>query len=529
MDSSVICKCSLLTSRFILGALLLLPSVRAGLAQNSPSSPGGATVAALRNTTRAIVLDVIVTDKSGKPVSDLSWKDFSVLEGDSPQLVALFERPDQHRFSIPTTEGKTSERRNQSRPSAVTILVIDESNDSSLDPARSHEAVAKFLRNYGPRLPQPAALLTVAGSQLELLHDYTEDASTLQQVLERHATDFSARKATNSSPISETERLLNALNALKKIAAANMNFAGRKNVIWIGPAFPAFDFSQFKFSQNKSPVSTTGADSDFQRRLVDTVPQIASEIWDARLAIYSVDPRGLQGTAPTATDASGGTHFSETIAAQTGGKVFFNRNDADVAIAASMADGSDYYTLSYYPQNDWDKKFRNLRVTVARPGLETRTREGYYATLDTTHDEATLISEFTAAVSNPLPYRGLGVSVTYKLQSGTPRMARYTISVDRHDLSWQSTPDGNRRCEITAVVASISRKDPVVKSDIRGLEGTIKSDRFEKQMDEPMLFTFTAEFPSDDGRLRVVVRDNKAGRIGTADLNAGESSKAKFR
>jgi VWFA-related protein len=525
MDSSAIWKCSLPTRRFILGALLLLPSVR-GLAQNSPSSQDGGTAAILRNTTRSVVLDVIVTDKSRKPVSDLSWKDFTVLEDNSPQLVALFERPDQHRFLIPTTEGKTSERRDQSRPPAVTILVIDESNTSSLDPARSRDMVTKFLRNYGPRLPQPAALVTVtdmqSGPRLELLHDYTEDASTLQQALERHVADFPARQATDSASSGESSRLLDAFSSLEKIAAANMNFAGRKNVIWIGPAFPNFDLSQTKIATGAS-----GADSDLQSRLMKTVPQIANEIWDARLAIYSVDPRGLQGTAPTATDASGGTHFSETIAAQTGGKVFFNRNDADVAIAASITDGSDYYTLSYYPQNDWDGKFRNLRVTVARPGLETHTRSGYYATPDTTHDEATLIPELTAAVNNPLPYRGLGVSVSYKLQSGTPRLARYTIAVDRHDLSWLSMPDGNRHCEITAVVASASHKDPVIKDDIKSLEGTVKSDRFEKQMDEPMLFTFTAEFPSGEGQLRVVIRDNKTGRIGTADLNAGESSKAK--
>jgi VWFA-related protein len=507
------------------GVLILFFSgfIVLGLPQN-PSSQNAS--ASLRNTTRAIVLDVIVNDKSGKPVSDLSWKDFTVLEGNAPQLVALFERPDQHRFSIPTTEGKTNERRDQSRTPAVTILVIDESNASSLDPARSREVVTKFLRNYGPRLPQPTALLTIAGTQLELLHDYTEDASTLQQALERHAADFPAREATNN-PTSD-ERLLNALSCLEKIAAANMNFAGRKNVIWIGSAFPAFDLSQSGFSQTATPASATGSNSDLQSRILRAVPRIANEIWDAQLAIYNVDPRGLQGTAPTANDASGGTRFSETIAAQTGGKVFFNRNDADVAIAASMTDGSDYYTLSYYPQNDWDGKFRNLRVTVGRPGLETRTRSGYYATPDTNHDEATLISELTTAASNPLPYRGLGVSVSYKLQSGAPRMAHYTIAVDRHDLSWQSTPDGNRRCEITAVVASASRKGPVAKDDIKGLEGTVKSDRFEKQMDEPMLFTFTAEFPSDEGRLRVVVRDNRTGRIGTADLNAGESSKAKF-
>jgi hypothetical protein len=112
-------------------------------------------------------------------------------------------------------------------------------------------------------------------------------------------------------------------------------------------------------------------------------------------------------------------------------------------------------------------------------------------------------------------------------------MARYTIAADRHDLGWQPAtepaPNGDRRCSIMVVAMSVSRKSRVVKNDIKALEATVKSGKFEKQMDKPMLFTFTAELPPDAVRLRVVVRDDRTGNIGTADLNVNEPTVANIR
>jgi hypothetical protein len=46
---------------------------------------------------------------------------------------------------------------------------------------------------------------------------------------------------------------------------------------------------------------------------------------------------------------------------ETGGKLFFNRNDVDAEIRRSQLLGSEYYTLTYQPHDgDADGKFRRV-------------------------------------------------------------------------------------------------------------------------------------------------------------------------
>lgn len=491
-------------------------------AQDSAASEQG-PITTLRSTTRMVVLDVVVTDKSGRPVSTLTRSDFTITEDKTPQVIADFERPDQHRYSVTTEDSRTGERERSGRnvASAVTILVIDCLNTEFLDTAYAREMVTKYLRTHGPRLPQPTAIMMITDTQLEVVHDYTEDAAALEEALKRHAAEFPFRYGSSQTVLGDLDRLQDTLNSLEKIAAANMNFAGRKNVIWISQGFPSLNLS----TTSGLNRDATGPDADLRRRLTDAVTTTANEMWDARLAVYTIDPRGLKVLGPSAMDVPTGMKTFESIAPQTGGKIFLNRNDVDVAMANSVDDGSDYYTLSYYPKNtEWDGNFRAIHVTMARPDLQARTRTGYYAKAEQPDTDTKIDRELAEAVKNPLAYRGLGMTVSYKILGGTPRQARYTIAADRHDLGWQRAPDGDRRCSVMLVAMSVSRKERVVKNDIKALEGTVKEAKFDKEMGKPMLFTFTGDLPADAARVRVVVRDEKTGKIGTADLSVAQGA-----
>ena len=171
-----------------------------------------------------VVLDVAVTDKSGRPVSNLTRSDFTITEDKTPQMTADFERPDQHRYSIATEDGKPDERERSGRSvaSAVTILVIDCLNTEFTDTAYAREMVTKYLRTHGPRLAQPTAIMMIADTQLELVHDYTEDAAALEEALTRQAAEFPVRHGS-SQTVGDLDRLQDTLNSLEKIAAANMN------------------------------------------------------------------------------------------------------------------------------------------------------------------------------------------------------------------------------------------------------------------------------------------------------------------
>ena len=233
----------------LLATLLALPCF-----SQDPSPSQETPITTLRTSSRLVVLDVVVADKSGKPASPLSKDDFMILEDGKPQTIASFENPETHKYAIPKLDAQQADRRTQNVSSALTILVIDGLNTPLVDQAYAREAVAKFLRGHGPKLTQPTSLMLVTDTRLELVHDYTQDAGALLDALKRNKAELPFRHGANDYALGETERLLDILSCLERIAAANMNYAGRKNVVWIGQGFPVLNFS--RMGDTAAPASS---------------------------------------------------------------------------------------------------------------------------------------------------------------------------------------------------------------------------------------------------------------------------------
>src|SRR2546429_9446584 len=69
-----------------------------------------------------------------------------------------------------------------------------------------------------------------------------------------------------------------------------------------------------------------------------------------------------------------------TLALQTDGRAIVNRNDLATGMAQIVRDTSAYYLLGYNStQAPSDGKFHEIKVRVKRPGLQLRSRKGYWA------------------------------------------------------------------------------------------------------------------------------------------------------
>jgi hypothetical protein len=109
-------------------------------------------------------------------------------------------------------------------------------------------------------------------------------------------------------------------------------------------------------------------------------------------AIYALDPRGLStGEFDVTDNASIGIKESQDflratqdtlqiLAANTDGRAIINRNDLDRGLKQVVRDTSAYYLLGYNsPLTAPDGKFHEIKVKVKRPGLQVRSRKGYWA------------------------------------------------------------------------------------------------------------------------------------------------------
>jgi VWFA-related protein len=481
-------------------------------AQESHDSIAPQATQTLRSSARLVVLDVVVTDKAGNPVNNLAKNDFTIVEDGVSQSVASFEASSEN---IPTLSARSAKsgaagiepRVDSTR--ALNIIVLDELNSEFLDQAHGRVAVDKFLRTHGARLSEPTALLILGQSRLEVLHDYTQDPTALLQALKKRHAELAASLLSGEMR-SSPERFNKTLAALSLIADANRHYAGRKNVLWIGPGFPSLNSNYY-----------------FRPEIVGGVVQDASNmLLDARMVVYTLDPRGLEVTPVNYRGHSPGGQMEgellfEEIAPETGGRIFRGRNDIDVAIASSIRDGSSYYTLSYYPTNrDWNGKFRKVQIVMNRQGMAARTRLGYFSLAETPADDAEMDTILSRAVVNPLSYHALSVQAFVKPAGPQPDSRRFKVYVGRQGLDWRTLDNGDHRCEVTIVQASLASDGKVISHTVKELEGIVTAKKFAKDWDKPMAFEVTSDVPRGSAHYRIVVRDSASGDLGTADLAA---------
>ena len=97
-----------------------------------------------------MTLDVVVTDKSGKPVSGLEQKDFTLLDNKQPQKILSFQ----------TVEGGTA----TADPPVEVILLVDEVNTAFTSVATERNEIEKFLRRNGGALAQPVSMIFLSDS-----------------------------------------------------------------------------------------------------------------------------------------------------------------------------------------------------------------------------------------------------------------------------------------------------------------------------------------------------------------------------
>jgi len=385
-------------------------------------------------------------------------------------------------------------------------LVLDELNTGIVDEAYARQQLEKYLRKHGPLLNQPTSLIIIGQEHLDFAHDYTRNANALLEALKGHRTELPYSKMVGGASWA-SERLAKTLWVLEQIASSSLHYAGRKNVIWIGSGFPE--------------LSGRLLAPEDRHKFAAVISETANVLFDARLAIYTINPTGLE-VVPTVSDGSFGDATTgellfESIAPETGGKIFRLQNNIDDEIASSAEDGSAYYTLTYYPSNHvWDGQFRKIQVQIAGRGLTARARRGYYAVADAPPSDEQIDATLSHALMSPLPYRALNVHSTV-----TPANAgsgKYVLRVDREALYWQTLDSGKRRCEVTVLTATIGADSKFTTNKVRTLEAVIDAAQLHKASDQPIIFNFVAELPPHTQTIKLVVRDSTNGAIGTAQI-----------
>jgi hypothetical protein len=211
----------------------------------------------------------------------------------------------------------------------------------------------------------------------------------------------------------------------------------------------------------------------------------------------------------------------KTIAGETGGKYFVNRNDVAEAVGAASRDGSTYYSIAYYPEKKkFDGGFRKIKVAVKRPGMTVRNREGYYAVDFSKQDKKEREKElgsvtrysalapstellFDAQVKPPAPAAQAKVPVTFLVRPG--------------NFTSEDAKDG-KRINLEFFVTAGTPAGKVAANTGMTVNTTLSAAQFAQVSKQGILLSMDVTLPPGSYNLLLAVRDNPTGLVGTLTI-----------
>jgi len=526
------------------------------IAQQQPPLPR------FRSEVNLVLVDVVVRDRSGAPVTGLTAGDFELFEDGVRQQILSFAFENIERNAAPLRDAAVlaaAADRGASPPVVAAgaappapadlparpltsedvaghrllTLVFD---TSSMQPEDVQKAVDGAVKWVDAQMSS-ADLVAVAAinSRLQVLTDFTSSKERLHSVLSAFSaaegtaftavdastasTDEAAQTATDdAAAVDVSAQELDTFNndvrlrALKTLADALRPIQQKKAIIYFS-----------------SGMERSGTDNQVELRAA------VNAAVRANVAIYPVDARGLQAVVPgggAAGPSRGGVaafsgsavagqftalaNQQETLtslASDSGGKAFTDTNDFGEAFARVERDISSYYILGFSSTNtNKDGRFRRLTVRLRNhSNVKVEAKDGYYADRDFAHtargDREVQLQEQLAA---PIPATDVPLFVTAGWFRLTPDKYFVPIALA---VPGSAVPASTEK--VTLDVAGFIRDErgfPVgrVRDTV-----TVPPSSAGTLAARQVLYQTAVTLPPGRFAIKLVVRENTEGRMGT--------------
>ena len=388
------------------------------------------------------------------------------------------------------------------------------------------------------------------------------------------------------------------MDAFAQLARYLAAIPGRKSLIWLSGSFPLGIFPGVDL---RNSDSATGSYSD-------QVKQAVNLLAESHIAVYPVDVRGLSAysmQAPTFTDAPDSTQPSsaaqssygrssdikqfdelgdlsatgdiganlpggnspfmqemtehgimDSIAAQTGGKAFYNTNGIGQAMAVALEQETNYYALSYTPSNKkYDGKFRKIKVslTPTEKKLHVNHRSGYFAVDSDAGEFAKDAAKGfgLAAMQHGSPQAHQIFFEARVVPLGKPRQVdptaagivlpgskkkkhheqnarpaepvevqRYVVdyAVTPNQLRFDATPQGTRHGVVNFIITSFDENGTLRTSILSRATSELKPEDYQEMQVGGLRLRQQVDLPVQAASMRLGVQDALTGHIGTVEI-----------
>jgi len=538
-------------ARAIAFALVLLFWNGPALAQDPPAG------FAEQVEVRVMDLDVVVTDRDGKPVRDLKRQDFTVRLGGKVVPIDYFARVDAGAIHAPDLATASPEqvlaapeRAEQVYLPRYFLIYVDLGHMNPVWKRRALEPLRDLVARFGPSdhgrvlmFDRRSTVLTEWTSKKEAL---LAALSTVDKTvgMSRLTSERQARYSVDHPPgltpgqrsryiefvVSQYAKearaaTLELLRDVESGLAALAPLAGKKSFLFVSGGF---DF-QPGLALGAYGLGRSGFLTRDSRDVSADLDAIVKRANASEITFYAMDARGLDERTDLgdASDSrpddpllekrdlsSLALHDSQQglvhLADETGGLALMNTNDLGAGLSRIHEDTSSYYSIGVTLSKLPSAGYQNVRVEVGRPGAVVRTRRGYAARSESER----VRDRVQATLTTNLRYSG--VSVAIRMGKPVRKGGRYTVplSVTIPPSGLTFLPEGtNRRATADVYIAAMDeqgRMSEITREDATfalpaGREETI-----------PLVHSATLLTRKGNHRIVVNVRDKVTGRMGTA-------------
>jgi VWFA-related protein len=505
---------------------------------------------AIRATTELVLVNVVVRDRKGNLVRDLKQHDFTLLEDGQKQQVSSFDFENIDELALAqqsmATAGGTSgqaatavgaqptERAADARDRRLILLFFD---FSAMDPEQIDRAVDAAKKYVNTKM-QSADLMAIVSlsTNMRLDLDFSDDKTKILSVLSTYNSSsgqgFDNGATGSAEGAAETGGSFTADDTDYNTFSADRKLLALQSIIQ----------SVGKLSQKKSliyfsnGISQSGVDNQSALRAATAAAV------KANVAIYPLDVRGLQalpggGEAQNASlhgqsaysgasvlnDLNSNAATQETLstlAADTGGKAFFDSNDFGGVFSQVQKDTSAYYILGYTSANHLkDGRFRHIKVIVNRPDLKLDYRAGYYSGRDFEHSgRADREQQLQDELASDLPATDVAVyaGAAYFRRDDSHYFLAVSIVVPGSQIPFVQEKDrDNATLDVAGVVLAGG------KFQVGQLRDSVKLAVDSSQQVRRKNVQYNTSFLLAPGsyHLKFVVRENRTGRMGTFETD----------
>ena len=415
--------------------------------QAAPARPPAQAPGAVRTkdidatAVTAIVVDVVVRDRDGKPVTDLTASDFELSEEKVTQDIGSFTPVNRADPGAPVPAAVTAPGAPPATTAAPEVIALLFDRLTPDAKALAHKAALNYIGEGA----NAKNVVGVFGIDLSLIfyQTFTRDGALLRKGIEdavgRATSTYNGREqvaqteamqqqaqaqvdagaasagpggggvdpaaAANAQFASMSNRMAkqfaslesdqqgySTANALLAIVSAMRTIPGRKSVVFFSEGLSITSNVQSRFTSviataNRANVSIYPMDAA-GLRTESTLAATREGVQGASSRRMNANPTTLPSDRPMteALEANEALLRADPhsglgqLADQTGGFLIANSNDLRDGFGKIDTDMRHYYVLTYVPKNtNFDGKFREIDVKVKRSGVRIRSRKGYFA------------------------------------------------------------------------------------------------------------------------------------------------------